>query len=103
MTTVIPELTSNQMACISEMMKTGSALSMLPDASKDNPEQFKRFTETREDLAVLLKLGFILDNTEFYRIQLQNIKANTGRDLEVFELSTIGRALFAAYTSPHIN
>jgi len=75
---------------------------VVPDATKDTPEEFIKFSKSRDDVDGLLALGLVEETTNIpENAEIVNaIRQANQRDVRVVSLTTIGFKMFQHLDAP---
>ena len=97
----IPSVTESQVAlmrlvCFDPEMSVFSQTSPKPTDPLQSAIEMK---QAAEDADYLASLGFLRNITADHQERIDQMGANTGRTWRVFEITYLGRAMFAASTS----
>lgn len=95
----ITELSKYQFDMMDMMANAPAArvLSLLHPREDDSTQRYKELNDQHEQLKALVDLGLVRDVSGQYQLIREAARNQHGRDLSMFELTSIGQQMFEDY------
>src|SRR5271157_1150691 len=101
----IPEINESQLKTMLTVCRNPDMSVFSQTSPQDSdPLAFKVVLgQAEKDIDYLVSLKFLKEITADHREQIEKTNEESGRNWRVFEITSLGRAMFQAFTQPGIN